>query len=227
MKKNPRAVLAALAIAALMTLSAGLGLLEMDTVFRGDKVQRQTRGVFGPVGGIFSGLSGMAYEGYEIHMGRTEVKGRPFCVLDSGRSAPASTVRELMECPRTVSAARLSGCKNYVPVQPGPEPGQVRIPLWGDLILQCAAPWREGVTTLGIRQSALRLAGEGDVNTFSGQVLRVVEDVSCLLAALGPGEDTAEDAVLWMELDRSERAVLEGAKVLQISVKPEELLLLA
>ena len=48
-----------------------------------------------------------------------------------------------------------------------------------------------------------------------------------LLAALGPGEDTAEDAVLWMELDRSERAVLEGAKVLQISVKPEELLLLA
>ena len=50
---------------------AGLGLLEMDTVFRGDKVQRQTRGVFGPVGGIFSGLSGMAYEGYEIHMGRS------------------------------------------------------------------------------------------------------------------------------------------------------------
>ena len=62
--------------------------------------------------------------------------------------------------------------------------------------MDCAAPWREGVTTLGIRQSALRLAGEGDVNTFSGQVLRVVEDVSCLLAALGPGEDTAEDAVL-------------------------------
>ena len=148
------------------------------------------------------------------------------CLLECGKSSPVSTVRELMENPGTVSAARLSGCRNLLPVRRGTEAGTVRLPGWG-LTLHCAAPWREGVTTLGIRQSALRLAGEGDVNTFSGQVLRVVEDVSCLLAALGPGEDTAEDAVLSMELDRSERAVLEGAKVLQISVKPEELLLLA
>ena len=70
---------------------------------------------------------------------------------------------------------------------------------------------------MGIRQSTLRLAGEGDVNTFSSQVLRVVEDVSCLLAALGPGEDTAEDAVLWMELDRSERAVLDQLELLLLA----------
>lgn len=49
---------------------AGLGLLDVDTVFRGEKVQAQTRGRFGRVEGILSGLSGLAYEGYEIHMGR-------------------------------------------------------------------------------------------------------------------------------------------------------------
>ena len=50
----------------------GLGLLEMDTEFRGEKVQTQTRGVFYGVEGMLSGLNGLAYEGYEIHMGRSQ-----------------------------------------------------------------------------------------------------------------------------------------------------------
>ena len=57
--------------AAGVTRVAGMGLLDMETVFQGDKVQRQTEGVFGPVPGVLSGLSGMAYRGYEIHMGRS------------------------------------------------------------------------------------------------------------------------------------------------------------
>lgn len=54
------------------TRIAGLELLDMDTVFRGEKVQTQVRGVFGEVGGLLSGLTGMDYEGYEIHMGRSQ-----------------------------------------------------------------------------------------------------------------------------------------------------------
>ena len=50
---------------------AGMGLLELDTVFRGEKVQAQTRGVLPAVEGMLRPLSGMAYEGYEIHMGRS------------------------------------------------------------------------------------------------------------------------------------------------------------
>ena len=52
----------------------GLGLLDMDTVFLGEKVQTQTKGVFEDVPGMLSVLNGMAYEGYEIHMGRSEQK---------------------------------------------------------------------------------------------------------------------------------------------------------
>jgi len=50
---------------------AGLGLLEGSTVFEAQKVQKQVRGRIPEVGGIFSGISGMDYEGYEIHMGVT------------------------------------------------------------------------------------------------------------------------------------------------------------
>ena len=53
---------------------AGLGLLDMDTVFRGEKVQTQTTGTFEGVTGLFAGLNGQAYTGYEIHMGRSTEK---------------------------------------------------------------------------------------------------------------------------------------------------------
>ena len=49
----------------------GLGLLDMDTVFRGEKVQTQTAGTFRGVTGMLSGLNGLSYSGYEIHMGRS------------------------------------------------------------------------------------------------------------------------------------------------------------
>lgn len=60
----------------------GLGLLPVETVFLGEKVQRQTRGVFQGVEGRLSGLNGLSYEGYEIHMGRSGSELPP--VVSSG-----------------------------------------------------------------------------------------------------------------------------------------------
>ena len=53
------------------TQAAGMGLLPVDTVFRGEKRQTQVSGTLNPVEGLLSPLSGMAYQGYEIHMGRS------------------------------------------------------------------------------------------------------------------------------------------------------------
>ena len=55
----------------------GMDLLPLDTVFRGQKVQTQTRGVFSGITGELRGLNGLEYEGYEIHMGRSEEKLPP------------------------------------------------------------------------------------------------------------------------------------------------------
>ena len=55
----------------------GLGLLDMDTVFHGEKVQTQVSGTFDGVTGLLSGLNGMEYTGYEIHMGRSQEKLLP------------------------------------------------------------------------------------------------------------------------------------------------------
>lgn len=54
---------------------AGLGLLPFSTVFAPEKTRTRVHGTVPEVGGIFAGLSGQPYEGYEIHMGVTDAQG--------------------------------------------------------------------------------------------------------------------------------------------------------
>lgn len=147
------------------------------------------------------------------------------CVLEGGRSAPVTGMRELMSAPGTVSAARISGCRNYAPVLPGPRPGLVSVPCWG-LTLRAAAPWRPGVTTLGIRAGHLRPAEPGAENAFPCQVLGTTEDVSAMLAALRPAGAAGDAPVLYMELPKELWAQLPDWEHLTVSVRPENLLLL-
>lgn len=64
----------------------GMELLPVDTVFAPEKVRSRVSGnVFG-LDGVFSPLSGAAFEGYEIHMGRTILGfgAVPFAALADG-----------------------------------------------------------------------------------------------------------------------------------------------
>lgn len=49
----------------------GLGLLSGDTIFYGEKTRTRVSGRFLGGEGIFEGLRGVEFQGYEIHMGRT------------------------------------------------------------------------------------------------------------------------------------------------------------
>lgn len=82
--------------AAGITEIAGMGLIDMDTVFLGEKVQTQTRGVFSGISGLLSNLNGISYEGYEIHMGRSQ-KALP--VLNGGGNVYGSYVHGIFDGP--------------------------------------------------------------------------------------------------------------------------------
>ena len=58
----------------------GMGLLPVETTFTREKSRTRRSAVVQA-----EALAGAALEGYEIHMGRTEVRGAPFCRLDDGR----------------------------------------------------------------------------------------------------------------------------------------------
>ncbi len=59
----------------------GMGLLPHSTVFRGEKTRIAGEGVLSPVTGMFEGLSGAPYKGYEIHMGCSQASGN---IINSG-----------------------------------------------------------------------------------------------------------------------------------------------
>lgn len=52
----------------------GLSLIDADTVFEKEKTRTRVTGEFKNAEGIFSGLNGKKFEGYEIHMGVTDTK---------------------------------------------------------------------------------------------------------------------------------------------------------
>ena len=54
--------------AAGVTEISGMGLLDMDTEFRGEKVQAQTKGIISGVEGMLFPMNGLAYEGYELSL---------------------------------------------------------------------------------------------------------------------------------------------------------------
>ena len=61
----------------------GMGLLPVDTVFRGDKTRTRVTGKFTIESGDLEKLSGVPLEGYEIHMGESVLRkdAEPFSVI--------------------------------------------------------------------------------------------------------------------------------------------------
>ena len=59
----------------------GMGLLPLRTVFEQEKRRTRVSGNFGRMQGILENLSGASFEGYEIHMGRSERLGQAEAVV--------------------------------------------------------------------------------------------------------------------------------------------------
>ena len=64
---------------------SGLGLLEADTVFLGEKTRTRVEGRFTAGEGIFAPMAGVEFEGYEIHMGVTSSDSAPLTALHDQR----------------------------------------------------------------------------------------------------------------------------------------------
>lgn len=84
--------------AAGVTEIAGMGLLPIETVFHGEKIQTQRKGTFESVEGLLAPLNGMAYEGYEIHMGQS---GQQRPIVNAG-TVYGSYVHGLFDAPGVV-----------------------------------------------------------------------------------------------------------------------------
>ena len=94
--------------AAGVTEIAGMGLLPVETVFRGEKVQTQTEGTFRGVTGPLSELNGLTYRGYEIHRGRSG--DAPPALLGEG-CVYGSYVHGVFDAPGVADAVLAALCR--------------------------------------------------------------------------------------------------------------------
>lgn len=149
---------------------------------------------------------------------------RRVCMVDGGASQPVRTMAELFADPGTESAARLSGCKNYVSVQS--DGRRIRIPDWG-ITLACVRSVPEGTATLGIRSHQIRAAAPGQENAFDCRVERVIDDVFSTIVLLRPVGAAPDAPPLRMELEKAAWAALAPESgQLTVAVAPENLLVL-
>lgn len=86
---------------------AGMGLLNIDTVFELEKVQKQTKGRFSNVCGILSDLNGKEYEGYEIHMGKSTNN----CALEGNKNIYGSYIHGIFDKEEVCDTVLKALCK--------------------------------------------------------------------------------------------------------------------
>lgn len=145
------------------------------------------------------------------------------CVMEAGRTAPVREMASLPADPRTVGAARLTGCRNCGAAELETETGRLRVPEWG-VSLRAAAPWRTGARAVGIREECLRLAAAGEDNAVDCAVVRRVEDVSAWVLLLRPKGSGPETPLLRMKVEKG--AALPEGDTLRVVLPPEDILIL-
>ncbi len=140
---------------------------------------------------------------------------RRVCIMDRGHSS-VTTMEHLLHEPQTVSAARLSGCKNFIACKA--VDGRIQAPDWG--ISLCCGSIRPGASVLGIPAAAISL--EGDANPLPCRVARVIRDVNSTIVLARPLSALPGTPPLRAEL-LAGFTIAEGDS-LQLYLNPQKLL---
>lgn len=145
------------------------------------------------------------------------------CVMESGKTHPLVTPRELFYAPGTASAAKLSGCKNILGVTVGQN--EVTVPEWG-VTLSCGRPVERDVTAVGLRAHLFSFAREGEKNAIECSLVRAMDNVFSAILIFRP-VGAAEDApTLRVEASREQWDDHRGDGRFWLSIAPEDILLL-
>ncbi|WP_303926228.1 sulfate/molybdate ABC transporter ATP-binding protein [Subdoligranulum variabile] len=141
------------------------------------------------------------------------------CIMDEGRTLRTGPTKEVFADPRSVAAARLTGCKNVAAARRVDET-TVEVPDWG-IRLQTARPVPEDLQAVGLR--AHYFNPRTAVNRFAVVPAGAMEEPFewCLLfryAGQAPGSDP-----LWWRMPKDKKPAQMPA---ELGIAPENVLLL-
>ena len=146
------------------------------------------------------------------------------CVLTGGTGEGKEPVERLMGDPGTVSAALLSGCKNYSAIRVGPE-GLVECLDWG-VALRAGTEAPVGAAFAGVRAHCFHPAGPEDVNRIPCRVSRVIQEAFSTVVMLSTPGGSQGRSLVRMELAKEAWSGLGEPSELTLAVRPEHVMLL-
>ena len=144
------------------------------------------------------------------------------CVLSDGKSEEKRRVRDLMAAPGTVSAALISGCKNFSRVK-RIDATHVKCLNWG-VTLETSQEVGSVCSYAGVRAHSFHIAKSGEPNRFDARVIRVIEDTFSTILMLAP---EGGNAMIRMELPKEEWAAMRNPDVILLGVAPENVMTLS
>ena len=148
------------------------------------------------------------------------------CIVDEGKSFPVIPVSALFDAPGTLSAALLTGCKNYSAAEKLDE-HRVRATDWG-VELQCARPVPDDVQYVGVRAHYVKPVTEPGENVLACRVTRVTQELFTTAVMLRP--DNAPDngiyTLLRTEMPKKAWNTLGNPETLLVRIDPHDILLL-
>ena len=144
------------------------------------------------------------------------------CVLSDGHSEERVNLRDLMASPKTVSAALISGCKNFSRVR-RVDATHVRCVNWG-VTLETSQEISGICSYVGVRAHHLHIARGGEPNRFDARVVRVIDDTFSTILMLAP---EGGNSLLRMELPKEEWAAMRNPGAVLLGVAPEDVMTLS
>lgn len=145
------------------------------------------------------------------------------CVLDEGKSQSVVTPNDLFYDPKTVSAAKLSGCKNVIAALADNSSVQVRC--W-NLTLNCAQPVGSDISAIGLRAHHIFVAENNDENAITCSVVRTMDNVFSTIIILRPRDSLPNSPTLRMEVKKELWSSRQDKKNVTVSIAPQNILLL-
>ena len=150
------------------------------------------------------------------------------CVINNGRSEPVKSVAEFFDAPPTLTAAILSGCKNFSRAE-AIAPRRIKTLDWG-VELDCARDVPGGAKFAGIRAHYIKLSKEyaGAENSFRAEVVSVRDDVFTAIVNVRPegAPESSGFSTIRIELSKEEaKKYAPGDKVFA-AVNPRDVMAL-
>ena len=148
------------------------------------------------------------------------------CVINNGRSEPVKSVAEFFDAPPTLTAAILSGCKNFS--RAGRiAPRRIKTYDWG-VELNCTRDVPENAKYAGIRAHYIKLSKEyaGEENSFPAEIVSVRDDVFTTIVNIRPEAAPAQSGfgTIRVELSKEEAKQYAAGEKIHASISPNDVM---